>query len=298
MINRAQIAKQLAPGLFAKFGDGMRAVPARWNKMFTVENTDRAYEEIVQVGAMPAAQVKAEGQSVNYVSYGEERTYRFSVITMALGYSITDEAIKDNQYEKGSSYLAMELGRSMAVAKEMHHANVFNNGFSVNGGDGVPLFSTAHPFGTYTNANRPSVAVDLSESSLELMAVGIPAWTDAGGKLMAYEPNRLLIPPALRFTAERLLKSTGRTDTANNDVNPVRSLDLLPGGYMVNPYLTDPDAWFVTTNAPQGMMSFKRQGIEKRMHEDTDTFSLKVNFSERYIAGYANALGVWGSPGA
>lgn len=298
MINRAMIAAQLTPGLAGKFGDGMKLVSKRYNKMFTVKDTDRAYEEIVQVGALPIAQVKAEGQSVSYYGYGEERKYRFTVVTMALGFIITKEAMEDNQYEKGSTAYATELGRAMATAKEIHHANVFNNGFAVNGGDGVPLFSVSHPFGSYLNANTPAVATDLSESSLEAAYTGIQSWTDAGGKLIAPELKRLLIPPQLEFVAERLLKSSGRVDTANNDVNPVRSLGVVPDGHMVNPFFTDPDAWFLTTNIPDSLLSFKRQGIEQRMNEDTDTHSLKVNYNERYIAGVANSLGVWGSPGA
>jgi hypothetical protein len=300
MINRSMIAKQLVPGIFAKFGDGLKSVPKRWDKMFEVETSDRAYEEIVQVGALPIAQVKAEGQSVNYVGYGEERTWRFNMLTMALGFIITKEAMDDNQYERGANAYAMELGRSMAVAKEIHHANIFNNGFSPSypGADAQPLFSRSHPFGAYLNANTPAAGLDLTESSLELMSVETAAWTDGGGKLTAFEPKRLIVGPGNRFTAERLLKSSGQTSTGNNDINPVKSLDLLPGGYMVNPYLTDPDAWFVIMNAPTGLISFKRQAIEKRVHEDTDTFSLKTNFSERYVAGWANPLGVWGSPGA
>lgn len=300
MINRSMIAKQLAPGLFAKFGDGMRSVPKRYNKMFKTVDTERAYEEIVQVGAMPLAQVKQEGQSVSYAGYGEERTYTFRPFTSALGFIITKEAIDDNQYERGSTAYATELGRAMATAKEVVHANIFNNGFSGSylGGDGVALFSTAHPFGSYTNANTFSAQVDLTESALELAYTTMSAWTDAGGKLVGFEPQRLLVAPGGRFTAERLLKSTGRVDSANNDVNPVRSLDLVPDGYMVNPFFTDPDAWFLTTNCPQGLMSFNRQGIEKRMNEDTDTYSLKVNFNERYVPGWANALGVFGVSGA
>ena len=216
-----------------------------------------------------------------------------------MGFSITEEAMEDNLYERGAMRYARAIGRSMAITKEIKGAAILNNAFTAGsyaGGDGVALCSASHPVGSYTNSN--TAAVDLSESALDAMYVGLAAWVDSGGKLFAARPNMLVIPPSLMSTAERLLKTQLRVDTANNDVNFLVTSNMLPGGYMVNQWLTDPDAWFVKTDVEHSLIHFKRSGMKKRMTEDEDTFSMKVNFSERYTFGFSDPLGIYGSSGA
>ena len=298
-INRALIAKQLVPGINALFGDSYNAVPKTWDKIFQVMSSERAWEEDVKLGAPGLASDKAEGSSVTYEQWGEEYTVRYQHTTVAKGFIITEEAMEDNLYERGAMRYARSIGRSMAITKEIKGASVLNNAFTAGsyaGGDGKALCATDHPVGVYTNSNTASV--DLSESALDAMYVALSAWKDSGGKLFAARPKQLIVPPALMSTAERLLKTQLRVDTANNDVNFLVTSNMIPEGYMVNQYLTDPDAWFIRTDVDHSLIHFKRSGMKKRMTEDEDTFSMKVNFSERYSFGFSDPLGVYGSAGA
>jgi len=298
-INRALIAKQLVPGINALFGDSYNAVPKTWDKIFQVMSSERAWEEDVKLGAPGLASDKAEGSSVTYEQWGEEYTVRYQHTTVAKGFIITEEAMEDNLYERGAMRYARSIGRSMAITKEIKGASVLNNAFTAGsyaGGDGKALCATDHPVGVYTNSNTASV--DLSESALDAMYVALSAWKDSGGKLFAARPKLLIVPPALASTAERLLKTQLRVDTANNDVNFLVTSNMIPEGYMVNQYLTDPDAWFIRTDVDHSLIHFKRSGMKKRMTEDEDTFSMKVNFSERYSFGFSDPLGVYGSAGA
>lgn len=298
-INRARIAKQLVPGINALFGDSYNQVPKTWDKIFQVMSSERAWEEDVKLGAPGIASDKAEGSSVSYEEWGEEYTVRYQHTTVAKGFIITEEALEDNLYERGAMRYARAIGRSMAITKEIKGAAILNNAFTAGvyaGGDLKALCATDHPVGSYTNSNAASV--DLSESALDAMYVGLASWVDSGGKLFAARPRQLIIPPALMSTAERLLKTQLRVDTANNDVNFLVTSNMIPEGYMVNQYLTDPDAWFVRTDVDHSLIHFKRSGVKKRMTEDEDTFSMKVNFSERYSFGFSDPLGVYGSAGA
>ena len=298
-INRALIAKQLVPGINALFGDSYNQVPKTWDKIFQVMSSERAWEEDVKLGAPGLASDKAEGSSVTYEQWGEEYTVRYQHTTVAKGFIITEEAMEDNLYERGAMRYARAIGRSMAITKEIKGASVLNNAFTAGsyaGGDGKALCATDHPVGVYTNSNTASV--DLSESALDAMYVALSAWKDSGGKLFAARPKQLIVPPALMSTAERLLKTQLRVDTANNDVNFLVTSNMIPEGYMVNQYLTDPDAWFIRTDVDHSLIHFKRSGMKKRMTEDEDTFSMKVNFSERYSFGFSDPLGVYGSAGA
>ena len=298
-INRALIAKQLVPGINALFGDSYNQVPKTWDKIFQVMSSERAWEEDVKLGAPGLASDKAEGSSVTYEQWGEEYTVRYQHTTVAKGFIITEEAMEDNLYERGAMRYARSIGRSMAITKEIKGASVLNNAFTAGsyaGGDGKALCATDHPVGVYTNSNTASV--DLSESALDAMYIALSAWKDSGGKLFAARPKQLIVPPALMSTAERLLKTQLRVDTANNDVNFLVTSNMIPEGYMVNQYLTDPDAWFIRTDVDHSLIHFKRSGMKKRMTEDDDTFSMKVNFSERYSFGFSDPLGVYGSAGA
>ena len=298
-INRALIAKQLVPGINALFGDSYTQVPKTWDKIFQVMSSERAWEEDVKLGAPGLAADKAEGTSVAYEQWGEEYTVRYQHTTVAKGFIITEEAIEDNLYERGAMRYARAIGRSMAITKEIKGAAILNNAFTAGayvGGDGKALCATDHPVGSYTNSNTASV--DLSESALDAMYVALSSWVDSGGKLFAARPRQLIVPPALMSTAERLLKTQLRVDTANNDVNFLVTSNMIPKGYIVHQYLTDQDAWFIRTDVDHSLIHFKRSGVKKRMTEDEDTFNMKVNFSERYSFGFSDPLGVYGSAGA
>lgn len=297
-INRALIAKQLVPGINALFGDEYDRHPQTWSKIFQTMSSDRAYEEDVKLGAPSLATDKAEGAAVTYQSWGEEYTVRYMHTTVAAGFIITEEAMDDNLYERGAMRYARQIGRSMAITKEIKGASILNNAFTGGqyvGGDGVALASASHPVGAYTNSNTASA--DLSETALDNMYVAMAAWVDSGGKKFAATPRLLVIPPGLMSTAERLLKTENKVDSANNDLNWIKSTRLLPEGYLVNQYLTDADSWFIKTDVPHGLIHYKRSGIKKRMVEDEDTFSLKVNFSERYSFGFSDPLQVYAVAG-
>lgn len=297
-INRALNPKQLVPGLHSLFGESYDQVETTWTKLFDVETSDRAYEESVKLGSFGLVPVKAEGSAVTYDEFGEEYTARWYHKTYARGFMLTEEAMDDNLYERTGRRYARALGRSMAITKEIEGSSIFNNGFSASylGGDNVALFSASHPVGNYTNSNTASV--DLTESALKNMYVALAGWKDSGGKIFKATPRLLMVHPSDMDTAERLLKSTHRVDSANNDVNFIQTSNLMPDGYMVNHYLTDTDAWFVKTNVQDGLLHFKRKGMTKRMVEDEDTFTMKFIYSERYSFGWGDPLAVYGSQGA
>lgn len=298
-INRALISKQLEPGINALFGDTYESFPQTWSRIFQQLTSSRAWEEDVKLSAPGYAPDKAEGAAVAYTQWGEEYTVRYLHTTVALGFNISEEAMEDNQYESGSMRYARAIGRSMAQTKELKGASILNNAFTAGayaGGDGVALASTSHPIGLYTNSNY--AAVDLTESALDAMFVQMSGWLDSGGKKINMRPKALVIPPALMSTAARLLKTEKRVDTANNDINFVRTENLIQDGFMVHNFLTDSDAWFVTTDCDRGLIHFKRRGIRRRMEEDTDTFTLKWNASERYSFGFSDPLGIYASTGA
>lgn len=298
-INRALIQAQLEPGINAMFGDSYKSVPTTWDKIFQSLTSDRAWEEDLKLGAPGHAPDKAEGAAVSYTQWGEEYKVRYTHVMVALGFLITEEAMEDNLYEKGAMRYARAIGKSMAQTKEIKAAAILNNAFTAGasaGGDGVALASTAHPVGAYTNSNTASV--DLTESALDAMMVQMTSWVDSGGKKINQKAKRLIIPPSLVSTAARLLKTVNRPDTANNDVNFLRTENIVPDGFMVNPYLTDSDAWYLTTDVDHGLIHFKRRGLQRRMTEDEDTYSLKWNTSERYSFGFSDPLGIYASQGA
>jgi hypothetical protein len=246
------------------------------------------------------AQVKPEGSSVNFDSATESFTARYTHETLALAFSITEEAIEDNLYDRLASRYTKALARSMANAKQVKAANVLNNGFDSNftGGDGVELFSTAHPIVAGTFKNELSTAADLNETSLEQSLIDIAAMTDERGLKIAARGMKLIIPSELQFTAERLMKSTGRTGTADNDINAVANMGMIPQGYVVNHYLTDTDAFFIKTDVPNGLKMFVRSPVKTSMEGDFETGNVKYKARERYSFGFSDPRGIFGSPGA
>ena len=300
-INRAQMLKELLPGLNALFGMEYNRYGEEHKEIFETENSDRSFEEEVKLSGFSAAPVKAEGDAIQYDSAQEAYTSRYSHETIALGFSITEEAVEDNLYDSLSSRYTKALARAMAYTKQVKAANVLNNAFnsSYTGGDGVELCSALHPLvsGGY-NANEPTTAADLNETSLEAAIIGISAWTDERGLLIAARPKKLIIPPALQFVATRLLETEGRVGTADNDINALASNGAVPGGYTVNHFLTDSDAWFLTTDIPNGLKHFVRTPLSTKMEGDFDTGNVRYKARERYSFGWSDALGIYGSPGA
>jgi phage major head subunit gpT-like protein len=245
--------------------------------------------------------VKEEGSAISYDNAQEAWTSRYTHETIALGFSITEEAVEDNLYDSLSSRYTKALARAMAYTKQTKAAAVLNNGFnsSYTGGDGVELFSTAHPLVSGgTNSNEPATAADLNETSLEAAVIQIAAWTDERGLLIAAKPKKLIIPPALQFVATRLLETEGRVGTADNDINAIMNNGVVPEGYTVNNFLTDDDAWFLTTDVPNGMKHFTRAAMTTGMDGDFDTGNVRYKARERYSFGWSDPLGMYGSPGA
>ena len=299
-ISRAQLVKELEPGLNALFGLEYKNYADEHAEIFDVENSDRAFEEEVMLSGFANAQVKPEGSSVNFDSATESFTARYTHETLALAFSITEEAIEDNLYDRLASRYTKALARSMANAKQVKAANVLNNGFDSNftGGDGVELFSTAHPIVAGTFKNELSTAADLNETSLEQSLIDIAAMTDERGLKIAARGMKLIIPSELQFTAERLMKSTGRTGTADNDINAVANMGMIPQGYVVNHYLTDTDAFFIKTDVPNGLKMFVRSPVKTSMEGDFETGNVKYKARERYSFGFSDPRGIFGSPGA
>ena len=299
-ISRNQLVKELEPGLNALFGLEYKNYANEHAEIFSSENSDRAFEEEVMLSGFGNAGVKPEGQSVNYDAATETFTARYTHETLALAFSITEEAIEDNLYDRLASRYTKALARSMANAKQVKAANVLNRGFnsSYTGGDGLELFSTAHVIVSGTEQNELSTAADLNETSLEQAMIDIAALTDERGLKIAAQGRKMVVPSALQFTVERLLKSVGRTGTADNDISAVVSMNVIPQGYVVNHYLTDTDAWFIKTDVPNGLKHFVRAPIKTAMEGDFETGNVRYKARERYSFGWSDWRGVFGSPGA
>jgi hypothetical protein len=299
-ISRAQLLKELLPGLNALFGLEYEKYEGEHAEIYETENSDRSFEEEVKLSGFGAAPVKAEGASISYDNAQESFTSRYNHETVAMGFSITEEAMEDNLYDSLSARYTKALARGMAYTKQVKSAALLNNGFTTfNSGDGVTLFSTAHPTveGT-TNRNRLAVNADLNETSLEQAVIDIAAFTDERGLLIAARPRKLIVPPALMFVATRLLQTDLRVGTADNDINALNTNGSIPEGYRVNHYLTDNDAFFLTTDVPNGMKHFVRTPMQTSMDGDFDTGNVRYKARERYSFGVSDPLGMFGSPGA
>jgi hypothetical protein len=299
-INRAQLVKELEPGLNALFGLEYARYPDETTTLFDQEGSDRAFEEEVLLEGFGAAVVKDEGGGVTYDAAAEAWTARYQHETIALAFSLTEESIEDNLYEKLSARYTKALARSMIHTKNVKGAAVYNNAFDSNyaGGDGVELLGTHTLTGGGTLANLPSVATDLNETALENAYIAIADWVDEKGLKIAIKPTMLCIPTALCFVAERILKSTLRVETADNDLNAIRSKSAIPGGYEVNHYFTDPDAWFLKTDAPNTLKRFNRVAMKTGMEGDFETGNVRYKARERYSFGWSDYRGLYGSPGA
>ena len=300
-ISRAQLLKELLPGLNALFGMEYARYGEEHKEIYETEKSERSFEEETKLAGFSAAPVKNEGQAIAYDNAQEAFTARYNHETIALGFSITEEAVEDNLYDSLSARYTKALARARSYTKQVKAASVLNNGFNTAypGGDGVPLFSTAHPLVSGgTNSNTPAVAADLNETSLENAVIQIAAWTDERGLLIAAKPIKLVIPPALMFTAKRLLDTELRVATADNDINAIKQMGAIPGGYTVNHFLTDSNAWFLTTDVPNGLKHFERVAMSTSMDGDFDTGNVRYKARERYSFGWSDPLGIWGSAGA
>jgi len=300
-INRAQLVKELEPGLNALFGLEYKRYADETKMIFDSEGSDRALEEEVMLGGFGAAVNKGEGSAVTYDAAQEAWTARYTHETIALAFALTEEAIEDNLYDKLSSRYTKALARSMAHTKNVKGAAVLNNAFDANyaGGDGAALLAADHPLlNGATLANIPTVAADLNETSLENAFIEIAAWTDERGLRVALKPQNLCIPVALTFVAERILNTILRPGTADNDANAIANVNAIPGGYDVNHYLTDPDAWFLKTDAPNGLKHFKRAAMKTGMEGDFETGNVRYKARERYSFGFSDPRALYGSPGA
>jgi len=300
-ISRAQLLKELLPGLNALFGMEYGRYNDEHTQIFETETSERSFEEETKLSGFTAAPVKNEGAALAYDNAQEAWTARYNHETIAQGFSLTEEAIEDNLYDSLSGRYTKALARSMAYTKQVKAANVLNNGFTpgFNGGDGVPLFSTDHPLVSGgVNSNRPSTNADLNETSLENAVIQIAGWTDERGLLIAAKPVKLVVPPALMFVATRLLETELRVGTADNDINAIKNNGSIPGGYTVNHYLTDTNGWYLTTDVPNGMKHFVRTPLQNSMDGDFDTGNVRYKSRERYSFGFSDPLGMFGSPGA
>ena len=301
-ISRAQLLKELLPGLNALFGLEYATYGEQHKEIYASETSERSFEEETKLSGFSAAPVKSEGSAIAYDNAQEAFTARYNHETIALGFSLTEEAIEDNLYDSLSSRYTKALARAMAYTKQTKAASVLNNGFSAGvyaGGDGVALFSTSHPLVSGgTNSNTQSTAADLNETSLEAAVIQIAAWTDERGLLIAAKPRKLVVPPALQFVATRLLETQLRTSTADNDINAIVNNGSIPEGYTVNNYLTDTNAYFICTDVPNGMKHFVRSPLSNSMDGDFDTGNVRYKSRERYSFGFSDPLGMFGSPGA
>ena len=300
-ISRAQLLKELLPGLNALFGMEYARYGEEHKEIYETETSERSFEEETKLAGFSAAPVKNEGSAIAYDNAQEAFTARYNHETIALGFSITEEAIEDNLYDSLSARYTKALARAMAYTKQVKAASVLNNGFNsaYTGGDGVSLFSTAHPLVSGgTNSNTPSTAADLNETALENAIIQIAGWTDERGLLIAAKPVKLVIPPNLMFVAKRLLDTELRVQTADNDINAIKQMGAIPGGYTVNHFLTDVNAWFLTTDVPNGMKHFERIALQNSMDGDFDTGNVRYKARERYSFGWSDPLGMFGSPGS
>ena len=300
-INRAQLVKELEPGLNALFGLEYNRYENEHEEIFDTETSERAFEEEVMLSGFGEAPVKGEGASVSYDYAQETFTARYSHETVALAFSLTEEAIEDNLYDTLSSRYTRALARSMSQTKQIKAANVLNNAFSTSfpGGDGKPLLTTDHPTLTAGDqSNEPSTAADLNETSLENAMIDIAAFKDERGLKVNVQARKLIVPPQLQFVADRLLNTPNRTATSDNDINALRNMGMLPEGYTVNHFLTDTDAFFIKTDSPNGMKHFVRSGIKTGMEGDFETGNVRYKARERYSFGFSDWRGMYGSPGA
>jgi hypothetical protein len=300
-ISRAQLLKELLPGLNALFGLEYARYGEEHKEIYETEASERSFEEETKLAGFGAAPVKNEGSAIAYDNAQEAFTARYNHETIALGFSITEEAVEDNLYDSLSARYTKALARAMAYTKQVKAAAVLNNGFSSSyvGGDGVSLFSTAHPLvNGGTNSNRPTTGADLNETSLESAVIQIAAWVDEKGLLIAAKPRKLIVPPALMFVATRLLDTNLRVGTADNDINALKNNGSIPEGYSVNHYLTDTNGWYLCTDVPNGLKHFERTALTNSMDGDFDTGNVRYKARERYSFGWSDPLGMFGSPGS
>ena len=300
-INRAQLVKELEPGLNALFGLEYGRYENEHAEIFDTETSERAFEEEVMLSGFGQAPTKGEGAAVTYDSAQETFTSRYSHETVALAFALTEEAIEDNLYDTLSSRYTRALARSMATTKQVKAANVLNNAFSTSfpGGDGKPLLTTDHPtLSAGDQSNEPSTAADLNETSLENAMIDIAAFKDERGIKVNVQARKLIIPPQLQFVADRILNTPGRVGTSDNDINSLRNMGMLPEGYVVNHYLTDADAFFIKTDSPNGMKHFERAAMTTGMEGDFETGNVRYKARERYSFGFSDWRGIFGSPGA
>jgi len=300
-ISRAQLAKELEPGLNALFGMEYGRYENQHSEIYTTESSDRAFEEEVMLSGFGAAPTKSEGSAISFDNANEAYTARYNHETIALAFSITEEAIEDNLYDRLGSRYTRALARSMAHTKQVKAAAILNSAFDTNvtGGDGKALCTTDHPLtGGGTFANEPTTPADLNETSLEDALISIAGFVDERGLKIALRGTKLIIPRQLQFVAERLMVSNLRVGTADNDVNALRSMGMLPEGYAVNDFLTDPEAFFILTDAPRGFIHFERAPLSTAMEADFDTGNMRFKARERFSFGYSDPRCVFGSPGA
>ena len=300
-ISRAQLLKELLPGLNALFGLEYARYGEEHKEIYETETSERSFEEETKLSGFSAAPTKNEGSAIQYDNAQEAWTARYNHETIALGFSITEEAIEDNLYDSLSARYTKGLARAMAYTKQVKAASILNNGFSAQyvGGDGVSLFNSAHPLvNGGTNGNTPVTPADLNETSLEAAVIAIAAWTDERGLLIAAKPRKLVVPPALMFVATRLLETELRVGTNNNDINAIKNNGSIPEGYTVNHFLTQTNAWFLTTDVPNGLKHFERVALQNSMDGDFDTGNVRYKSRERYSFGWSDPLGAWGSSGS
>ena len=303
-ISRAQLAKELEPGLNSLFGLEYDQYQQEYTEIFSIEDSQKAFEEEVLVMGFGSAPTKSEGQGVVFDNSSESYTARYTHDTIALAFALTEEAVEDNLYDSLGKRYTKALARSMANTKEVKGANVLNNAFSTSftGGDGKPLIATDHPLaGGGTAANRATSMADLNETSLEDALIDISTFTDDRGLTISVNASKLVVPPQLVFVADRILNSTLRSGTSDNDINAIKNTGVLPGGYTVNHYLNDPDAWFCLTSVSdqgEGLKMFQRTGMETNMEPDFSTGNIRYKARERYSFGWSNWRGMYGSQGA
>jgi hypothetical protein len=301
-ISRSQLVKELEPGLNALFGLEYRRYDQEHKEIYATESSDRAFEEEVMLSGFANADVKAEGQGVSYDEAQETFTARYTMETIALAFSITEEAMEDNLYDRLSSRYTKALARSMANAKQVKAAVPLNNGLpavaTFKTGDGVSLINASHPTVAGTFSNTLGTAADLNETSLEQALIDIAAFTDERGLKIAARGMKMIIPSALQFTAERILKSPGRVGTADNDINALKNMGMIPQGFRVNHYISDTDAWYIITDVPNGMKHFDRAPLKTSMEGDFDTGNVRYKARERYVFGASDPRGIYASPGA
>ena len=309
-ISRAQMLKELLPGLNALFGLEYNKYEDEHAEIYETESSDRSFEEEVKLSGFAAAPVKDEGSAISYDTAQESFTARYNHETVAMGFAITEEAMEDNLYDSLSARYTKALARAMAYTKQVKAASLLNNGFtnSFQSGDGVNLFTASgdgvtggdgHPtVDGGKNDNRPATGTDLNETSLEAAVIQIAGWTDERGLLIAARPRKLIVPPNNMFVATRILQSEGRPATADNDINAIRTNGTIPEGYSVNHYLTDTNSWYLITDVPNGMKHFERAALENSMDGDFDTGNVRYKARERYSFGVSDPLGIFGSPGS